>query len=135
LLVILLLLLPLAPQLLVKPWPPPKSSSIYPSPMPTQLIIPGSSIWPNFLEASKHCFYRVGLLAPRPTPTLEDQASVFISPRGRVAREVPQCFFSVTSPLPYFYLAKSESVSLNSFDVTNEIPSLETSVLSLLGCL
>jgi hypothetical protein len=30
-------------------------------------------------------FYRVGLLAPRPTPIPEDQASVlFISPRGRV---------------------------------------------------
>jgi hypothetical protein len=27
----------------------------------------------------------VGLLAPRPTPNLKDQASVFISPRGRVA--------------------------------------------------
>jgi hypothetical protein len=38
------------------------------------------------LEASQHfLFYRVGLLAPRPTPILEDQASVFISPRGRVA--------------------------------------------------
>jgi hypothetical protein len=30
-------------------------------------------------------FYRVGWLAPRPTPILEDQASVFISPRGGVA--------------------------------------------------
>jgi hypothetical protein len=30
------------------------------------------------------------LLAPRPTPTLEDQASVFISPRGRVAQLYPQ---------------------------------------------
>jgi hypothetical protein len=30
-------------------------------------------------------FYRVGLLAPRPTPIPEDQVSVFISPRGRVA--------------------------------------------------
>jgi hypothetical protein len=40
----------------------------------------------NFLEASQQfSFYRVGLLAPLPTPTLEDQASVFISPRGRVA--------------------------------------------------
>jgi hypothetical protein len=29
-------------------------------------------------------FYRVGLLAPRPTPIPEDQVSVFISPRGRV---------------------------------------------------
>jgi hypothetical protein len=26
-------------------------------------------------------FYRVGLLAPRPTPIPEDQTSVFISPR------------------------------------------------------
>jgi hypothetical protein len=41
----------------------------------------------NFLEASQQfSFYRAGLLAPRPTPTLEDQASVFISPRGRVAQ-------------------------------------------------
>jgi hypothetical protein len=30
-------------------------------------------------------FYRVGLLAPRPTPIPEDQASVFIFPRGKVA--------------------------------------------------
>jgi hypothetical protein len=38
------------------------------------------------LGASQHfLFYRVGLLAPRPTPIQEDQASVFISPRGRVA--------------------------------------------------
>jgi hypothetical protein len=41
----------------------------------------------NFLEASQQFpfFYRVGLLAPRPTPIPEDQASVFVSPRGRVA--------------------------------------------------
>jgi hypothetical protein len=38
------------------------------------------------LEASQQfSFYRVGLLAPRPTPIPEDQVSVFISPRGRVA--------------------------------------------------
>jgi hypothetical protein len=38
------------------------------------------------LEASQQfLFYRVGLLAPRPTPILKDQASVFISPRGRAA--------------------------------------------------
>jgi hypothetical protein len=44
-------------------------------------------IWLNFLEPSQpFSFYRVGLLAPRPTPTLEDKASVFISPRGRVAQ-------------------------------------------------
>jgi hypothetical protein len=40
----------------------------------------------NFLEASQQfSFYRVGLLALRPTPMPDDQASVFISPRGRVA--------------------------------------------------
>jgi hypothetical protein len=38
------------------------------------------------LETSQHfLFYRVGLLAPSPTPIPEDQASVFISSRGRVA--------------------------------------------------
>jgi hypothetical protein len=40
----------------------------------------------NFLGASQQfSFYRVGLLAPRPTPIPEDQVSVFISPRGRMA--------------------------------------------------
>jgi hypothetical protein len=40
----------------------------------------------NFLEASQQfSFYRGGLLAPRQTPIPEDQASAFISPRGRVA--------------------------------------------------
>jgi hypothetical protein len=34
-------------------------------------------------------FYRVGSLAPRPTPIPEDQAFVFISPRGRVAQLYP----------------------------------------------
>jgi hypothetical protein len=38
------------------------------------------------LEAfQQFLLYRVGLLAPRPTPIPEDQVSVFISPRGRVA--------------------------------------------------
>jgi hypothetical protein len=38
------------------------------------------------LEASQQLsFYRVELLAPRQTPIPEDQASVFISSRGRVA--------------------------------------------------
>jgi hypothetical protein len=35
-------------------------------------------------------FYRLGLLASGPTPNLEDQTSVFISPRGRVAQLYPQ---------------------------------------------
>jgi hypothetical protein len=38
------------------------------------------------LETSQRfSFYRLGLLAPRPTPIPEDQASLFIFPRGRVA--------------------------------------------------
>jgi hypothetical protein len=42
------------------------------------------------LEASQHFrFYRVGLLSPCPTPTPEDKASVFISPRGRVVQLYP----------------------------------------------
>jgi hypothetical protein len=35
-------------------------------------------------------FLQVGLLAPRPTPSLEDQTSVFIFPGGRVAQLYPQ---------------------------------------------
>jgi hypothetical protein len=52
----------------------------------------------NFLESSQHfSFYKVGLLAPRPTPIPEDQASVFISPRGRVARLYPWASILVAS--------------------------------------
>jgi hypothetical protein len=36
------------------------------------------------------CFYGVRLLAPSPTPNLEDQASEFLSPRDRVAQLYPQ---------------------------------------------
>jgi hypothetical protein len=32
------------------------------------------------------CFFWLGLLAPRPTPNLEDQSSVFMCPGGRVAQ-------------------------------------------------
>jgi hypothetical protein len=35
-------------------------------------------------------FSRVGSLAPRPTPNLEDQVSIFISPGDRVAQLYPQ---------------------------------------------
>jgi hypothetical protein len=45
----------------------------------------------EFLVASQHFrLYRVGLSAPRPTHTPEDQASAFTSPRGRVAQLYPQ---------------------------------------------
>jgi hypothetical protein len=53
----------------LRPWPPPKN----PPEFSWRLLN-------NFL------FYRVGLLALRPTPIPEDQASVFISPRDRVAQ-------------------------------------------------
>jgi hypothetical protein len=60
----------------LRPWPPPQSSSV---------------IRLNFLEASRQFSFLQGrVVAPRPTPTLEDQASVFISPRGRVAQLYPQ---------------------------------------------
>jgi hypothetical protein len=50
----------------LRPWPPPQNSA-------------------EFLGGFSTNFYRVGLLAPRPTPIPDDHASVFISPRGRVA--------------------------------------------------
>jgi hypothetical protein len=52
----------------LRPWPPPQN--------PAEFLGGFSKIF---------FFYRVGSLAPRPTPILEDQASVFIYPRGRVA--------------------------------------------------
>jgi hypothetical protein len=55
----------------LKPWPPLQN--------PAELLGGFSTI----------LFYRVGLLAPRPIPIPEDQASVFISLRGRVATQFP----------------------------------------------
>jgi hypothetical protein len=43
------------------------------------------SSWISWRLLNNFLFYRGGLLAPRPNPISEDQASVFISPRGRVA--------------------------------------------------
>jgi hypothetical protein len=68
---------PLGSTAQLRPWPPPQSSSLKNGQISWRLLN-------NFL------FYKAGLLAPRPTPTLEDQASVFISPRGRVAQLYPQ---------------------------------------------
>jgi hypothetical protein len=61
----------------LRPWPPPQSSSI-------------KNGWISWRLLNNFLFYRVGLLAPRPNSTLEDQASVFISPKGRVAQLYPQ---------------------------------------------
>jgi hypothetical protein len=71
----LLLLLLLGSTAQLRPWPPPQSSSIKNGWISWRLL---------------NIFYRVGLLVPRSTPTLEDQASVFIPPRGRVAQLYPQ---------------------------------------------
>jgi hypothetical protein len=83
------ILLPLAPPPLVRPWPPPQSS-IYPSPIQlnwSPLEVQSGRISGGF---STFSFLQGRVVAPRPTPTLEDQASVFISPRGRVAQLYPQ---------------------------------------------
>jgi hypothetical protein len=46
-------------------------------------------------------FYGVGLLAPRPTPNLEDQVSVFMTPGDRVAQLYPRALGSSgTSGVP-----------------------------------
>jgi hypothetical protein len=47
-------------------------------------------------------FYDVGLLIPRPTPNLEDQISVFITPGDRVAQLNPQTLGSLgNSGVPF----------------------------------
>jgi hypothetical protein len=54
-------------------------------------------IWLNFLEASQQfSFLQGGVVAPRPTPIPEDQASVFISPEAG--------WFSYNSPGSYLIL-------------------------------
>jgi hypothetical protein len=46
--------------------------------------------WPPLLRfRDSSFFYGVGLLAPRPTPNLEDQVSVFMTPGDRVAQLYP----------------------------------------------
>jgi hypothetical protein len=47
---------------------------------------PGLPFW-GFVTIT---FYRAGLLVQRPTPNLEDQASVFMNPGDRVAQLYPQ---------------------------------------------
>jgi hypothetical protein len=47
--------------------------------------------WPPLLGFhNNNFFYRSGLLVQRPTPNLEDQSSVFMTPGDRVARLYPQ---------------------------------------------
>jgi hypothetical protein len=62
------LLLSLAPQPKVRLWCP-KSSSICPSPTPSQLVAAGSSILPNVLEASQQFSFLQGrVVSPTPKP-------------------------------------------------------------------
>jgi hypothetical protein len=52
---------------------------------------PNSGPGPPFLEfLNNNLFYRAGLLVRRPTPNLEDQASVFMTHGDRVAQLYPQ---------------------------------------------
>jgi hypothetical protein len=47
---------------------------------------PGLPLW-GFVTIT---FYSAGLLVQRPTPNLEDQASIFMTPGDRVAQLYPQ---------------------------------------------
>jgi hypothetical protein len=72
-----------------------KSNFLHSADLSRRLPSPGPGllhkIRPNFLEASQQfSFLQGGVVAPRPTPILEDQAPVFISPRGRVAQLYPR---------------------------------------------
>jgi hypothetical protein len=72
---------------------------IYPYNGPTAHIGP----WPPLLRfQNSSFFYGVGLLAPRPTPNLEDQVSVFMTPGDRVAQLYPRALGSSgTSGMPF----------------------------------
>jgi hypothetical protein len=70
----------------------------------------------NFLEASQQfSFYRVGLLAPRQTPIPEDQVSVFISPRGRVATHFSRLLRHAWFTVDYSYPPVPTRGKLNIF--------------------
>jgi hypothetical protein len=58
---------------------------------------PGLPCW-GFVTVT---FYGAGLLVQRPTPNLEDQVSVFMTPRDRVAQLYPQALGTHFSP--FFY--------------------------------
>jgi hypothetical protein len=64
----------------------PQESYLSPPPAPQPSSGLGLLLFFFWRLLNNFLFYRVGLWAPRPTPNLEDQASVFISPRGRVAQ-------------------------------------------------
>jgi hypothetical protein len=56
---------------------------------------PGLTLW-GFVTIT---FYRAALLVQRPTPNLEDQSSVFMTLRDRVAQLYPQALGSHFSRL------------------------------------
>jgi hypothetical protein len=72
--------------------------SIHPSNGSTAHVGP----WPPLLRFRNSSFFKgVGLLAPRPTPNLEDQVSVVMTPGDRVAQLYPRALGSLgTSGVP-----------------------------------
>lgn len=55
---------------------------------------PDLGTWPP-VQVSRHVmFYEDGLSANRPTPNIEDQASVFMNPGKKVAQLFPQALGS-----------------------------------------
>jgi hypothetical protein len=95
------------------------------------------------LEAyQQFSFLQVGLLAPRPTPMPEDQASVFVSPRGRVAthfsRLLRHAWVTVglfllpghhTGNIIYYYKSNvGHSLFVKHFIILNLVPWIEFSI-------
>jgi hypothetical protein len=71
------------------------------APQPSLGLVLLHKIRLNFLDASqKFSFLQGRVFTPRPTPIPEDQASVFISPRGRVATHFSRMGYSDTILIP-----------------------------------
>jgi hypothetical protein len=73
------------------------------------IIISGTTAYKRALASSRTfsledsqqiSFYSVRLSASRPTPNLEDQVSVFISPGDRVVQQYPRTLGTSGSPFP-----------------------------------
>jgi hypothetical protein len=78
-------------------------------------------------------FYRVRLLAPRPTPTPEDRTSVFISPRGRVATHFSRLLRHAWVTLPLKIKSLKGQMNLCHFVLT--LCAMANSCLTRCTCL
>jgi hypothetical protein len=75
--------------------------TIGPRPIHPMALQPTSGLDLLYWGSVTAVFYGVGLLAPRPTPNLEDQVSVFMTPRNRVVQLYPRALGSSgTSGMP-----------------------------------